>query len=35
MYDQKIYKSVNIKEKTLVALVDTGSDLHLIKAEEY
>ncbi|KAG5325021.1 POL3 protein, partial [Pseudoatta argentina] len=35
LYDQKIYKAVNIKEKTLVALIDPGSDLHLIKAEEY
>jgi len=34
-YDQKIYVTVSIREKMLVALLDTGSDLHLIKAEEY
>lgn len=33
--DRKIYKTVSIAGKSLVALLDTGSDLHLLKAEEY
>ena len=33
--DRKVYKIVTIGNKRLIALLDTGSDLHLMKAEQY
>lgn len=33
--DNKIYKTVDIKGKNIVALLDTGSDLNIIRAEQY
>ncbi|XP_026828423.1 uncharacterized protein LOC113562643 [Ooceraea biroi] len=33
--DQKIYKAVKISSQHMAALLDTGSDLHLIRAERY
>lgn len=33
--DGKIYKNVCIKGKRVKALIDTGSDLHLMRAEQY
>jgi Arginine methyltransferase-interacting protein, contains RING Zn-finger len=33
--DCKVYKTVKIHGKDIVALLDTGSDLHFIKAEQY
>ena len=33
--DSKVYKIVTIDGKNIVALLDTGSDLHLMKAEQY
>lgn len=33
--DNKVYKTLEINNKELTALLDTGSDLHLMKAELY